>query len=145
MKACSEATPPCDPTCTPTGGQTCIKYTLRSNSAVSSILWNIPECYRISSNATSKVKLSVCQYVTFTWLKTCVSTFQKEHKHFTSRLSWMPCFLPYTCLPYLFLFFYWISLVPRVLFAPYLFLCLFIRWLNNFGDFYWILTGLFMN
>jgi hypothetical protein len=35
VKACSQQTPPCDPTCTPTGGQTCIKYTLRSNSAVS--------------------------------------------------------------------------------------------------------------
>ena len=38
VDACNKKTPPCDPTCIKSGGQTCVKYTLMSNNIVSILL-----------------------------------------------------------------------------------------------------------
>jgi len=47
VEACEALTPKCDPTCIPTGGQTCVKYTLMSNNADKEVIRETSYCGRV--------------------------------------------------------------------------------------------------
>jgi len=47
VEACKQVNPPCNPTCTPTGGQSCIKYTLIADNKEEDIVRETSFCGRV--------------------------------------------------------------------------------------------------
>ncbi|XP_023327468.1 uncharacterized protein LOC111700696 [Eurytemora carolleeae] len=60
VDACNKKTPPCDPTCIKSGGQTCVKYTLMSNNIDNAVVRETSFCGRVVSDGVT-VSNDVCR------------------------------------------------------------------------------------